>query len=414
MNQKLPPSLLLSLIFPLFVLAPTAECHEARSALVRRVGVRGGADTQADTSAGEQRLRFGRKPGEFKILQVADMHYADGKETGCLDVFPDMIPTCSDLNTTAFIYRVISAEDPDFVVFTGDNIFGLDSKDAEKSLDAAFEPAVALKLPWAAVLGNHDQEGTLSRQGVMQHIVGMSHTLSQLNPPRAEIDGFGNYNLEIAGAEGSELANKSVLNLYFLDSGDYSTVPLIPGYGWIKPSQQVWFQKTSSRLQKQYTAGDSRKTGPAPGLAYFHIPLPEYSVFDATNITGVKQEGISSASINSGFFATMVEAGDVKAVFTGHDHVNDFCGKLAGVQLCYAGGFGYHAYGKAGWPRRARVVSAFLEKAANGEWGGVKSIKTWKRLDDELLSTIDAQVLWSKGSTGGRRQKSDAPDIQGV
>jgi len=154
-------------------------------------------------------------------------------------------------------------------------------------------------------------------------------------------------------------------------------------------------------LQKEYTCKPQAQKDPAPALTYFHIPLPEFSCFDASNFTGVKQEkGISSPSINSGFFTTMVEAGDVKAVFTGHDHLNDFCGKLTGIQLCYAGGFGYHAYGKAGWSRRARVVSAYLEKTVNGEWGGVKSIKTWKRLDDEYLSTIDSQVLWNKGTNG--------------
>ena len=135
---------------------------------------------------------------------------------------------------------------------------------------------------------------------------------------------------------------------------------------------------------------------PAPGLAYFHIPLPKYASFDSSNFTGVKQEGISSASVNSGFFTTLVEAGDVKAVFTGHDHVNDFCGKLTGIHLCYAGGFGYHAYGKAGWSRRARVVLVSLEKTDNGRWEDVKSIKTWKRLDDQNLTGIDGQVLWSK------------------
>lgn len=85
----------------------------------------------------------------------------------------------------------------------------------------------------------------------MKHIVGMKNTLSQLNPREfPDIDGFGNYNLEVHGTEGSELANKSVLNLYFLDSGDYSTVPSrIPGYGWIKPSQQLWFQRTSKKLK---------------------------------------------------------------------------------------------------------------------------------------------------------------------
>lgn len=71
-------------------------------------------------------LRFKRN-GKFKILQVADMHYADGKSTKCLDVLPSQFPTCSDLNTTAFVMRMIRAEKPDLVVYTGDNIYGLDT-----------------------------------------------------------------------------------------------------------------------------------------------------------------------------------------------------------------------------------------------------------------------------------------------
>lgn len=66
----------------------------------------------------KQELRFG-KNGEFKILQVADMHFADGKTTPCLDVFPNQMRSCSDLNTTAFVERMIQAEKPDFIVFTG-------------------------------------------------------------------------------------------------------------------------------------------------------------------------------------------------------------------------------------------------------------------------------------------------------
>ena len=132
----------------------------------------------------------------------------------------------------------------------GDNIFGFDALDAAKSLNAAFWPAIASNIPWAAVLGNHDQESTLSREGVMKHVVGLKNTLSQVNPAEAHIiDGFGNYNLEIGGVKGSCFENKSALNLYFLDSGDYSTVPAIPGYGWIKPSQQLWFQRTPAKLQ---------------------------------------------------------------------------------------------------------------------------------------------------------------------
>ncbi|KAL5572261.1 hypothetical protein UlMin_021858 [Ulmus minor] len=352
-----------------------------------------------------KKLRFGRN-GEFKILQVADMHFADGKSTSCLDVLPRQVAHCSDLNTSAFIHRMILAEKPNLIVFTGDNIFGFDATDAVKSMNAAFAPAILSNIPWAAVLGNHDQESTLSRAGVMKHIVGLKNTLARVNPSDVEfIDGFGNYNLEVGGVGGSGFENKSVLNLYFLDSGDYSTVPSIDGYGWIKASQQYWFQRTSKQLRRTYLNKPQPQKGPAPGLAYFHIPLPEFANFDSSNFTGIRQEGISSASINSGFFTTMVEAGDVKAVFTGHDHLNDFCGKLNGIQLCYAGGFGYHAYGKAGWSRRARVVVASLEKLEKGGWGGVKSIKTWKRLDDAHLTSIDGEVLWSKRTPVSRRKK---------
>ena len=66
----------------------------------------------------ERPLRFG-KGGSFKILQVADMHYGDGKTTPCGDVFSYQMATCSDLNTTAFIKRMILAEKPDLIVFTG-------------------------------------------------------------------------------------------------------------------------------------------------------------------------------------------------------------------------------------------------------------------------------------------------------
>lgn len=65
-----------------------------------------------------RQLHFG-KNGLFRILQVADMHYADGESTGCKNVLPNQERSCSDLNTTAFVHRMILAVKPDLVVFTG-------------------------------------------------------------------------------------------------------------------------------------------------------------------------------------------------------------------------------------------------------------------------------------------------------
>ncbi|GKE07159.1 hypothetical protein Tco_1399177, partial [Tanacetum coccineum] len=102
--------------------------------------------------------------------------------------------------------------------------------------------------------------------------------------------------------------------------------------------------------------------GEAPGLAYFHIPLREYAILDSSSFTGVKQEE------------------DELKLFRIH------------LLLCWGGGFLVSCL-LGGWlgSRRARVVVASLEKGSHGDWGAVKSIKTWKRLDDKNLTAIDGQ-----------------------
>lgn len=125
----------------------------------------------------------------------------------------------------------------------------------------AFGPAMESRLPWSAVLGNHDQESTMTREELMSFISLMDYSVSQTNPLAedisepsnqslvADIDGFGNYNLRIWGAPGSHLSNHSVLNLYFLDSGDRAIVNGVQTYGWIKESQLRWLRGISEVLQ---------------------------------------------------------------------------------------------------------------------------------------------------------------------
>lgn len=133
--------------------------------------------------------------------------------------------------------------------------------------------------------------------------------------------------------------------------------------------------------------------GNPPALAFFHIPIPEVRDLWYTPFIGQFQEGVACSTVQSGVLKTFVSMGNVKAAFIGHDHINDFCGNLKGVWFCYGGGFGYHAYGRPNWHRRARVIEAKLGKGKD-TWTGVERIKTWKRLDDEDLSKIDEQVLW--------------------
>lgn len=46
------------------------------------------------------------------------MHYGTGL-TRCRDVLTSEFEWCSDLNTTLFLKRMIDAEKPDFIAFTG-------------------------------------------------------------------------------------------------------------------------------------------------------------------------------------------------------------------------------------------------------------------------------------------------------
>ncbi|XP_065850461.1 probable inactive purple acid phosphatase 28 [Euphorbia lathyris] len=353
-------------------------------------------------------LRF-RDDGTFKILQVADMHYGTGAVTRCRDVLPSEFDFCSDLNTTRFLHRMIRSEKPDFIAFTGDNIFGTSTTDAAESLLRAFGPAMESGIPWAAVLGNHDHESTMNREELMSFISLMDYSVSQTNPSAevhsdtvkgkmiTDIDGFGNYDLRVHGAAGSVLANHSVLNLFFLDSGATEVFQGRRTYGWIKESQLRWLHGVSKGYQDQkQDLGHLTEASPSsvpPSLAFFHIPIPEIRQLYYHKVIGHFDETVACSKVYSGVLQTFVSMGDMKAVFMGHDHNNDFCGKLDGIWFCYGGGFGYHAYGKAGWERRARVVLAELGKDTNS-WNGVTRIRTWKRLDDEKLSKIDEQVLW--------------------
>uniref|UniRef100_A0A1J3DFF7 Putative inactive purple acid phosphatase 28 n=1 Tax=Noccaea caerulescens TaxID=107243 RepID=A0A1J3DFF7_NOCCA len=347
-------------------------------------------------------LRF-RDDGTFKILQVADMHYGMGSITRCRDVLDSDFRYCSDLNTTRFLGRMIEAEKPDLIAFTGDNIFGSSTTDAAESLLEAIGPAIEYGIPWAAILGNHDQESTMNRQELMTFLSLMDFSVSQINPPAGDddsdeaergalrsIDGFGNYHLRVHGAPGSVLSNSTVFDLFFLDSGDRETVQGRRTYGWIKESQLRWLQDT---CKQGYNQNIGNFPANPPALAFFHIPILEVRDLWYTPFIGQFQEGVACSTVQSGVLDTFVSMGNVKAAFIGHDHTNDFCGNLKGVWFCYGGGFGYHAYGKPNWYRRARVIEAKLGKGIDS-WTGVKRIRTWKRLDDEDLTKIDEQVLW--------------------
>ncbi|KAK3838377.1 MAG: Metallo-dependent phosphatase-like protein [Linnemannia elongata] len=377
-------------------------------------------------------LKF-KDDGSFKIVQFADIHMATGPHT-CYNA-PSSMTCTGDINTSEMMERVLEAERPDLVVFTGDNVNGMTSNDAYSTILKYSKPVVERGIPWTIIFGNHDEEGDLSREEMMRSVQDVPFSIAERGP--AGISGTGNFVLQIHRRDrrqprrhrhhrpsfdtliednehecdhGEELdedietfdkEKNGRFTLYFLDSGAYSFNLAYPGYDWIKEDQVEWFRQTSQAITSRYP-----KDKVPNALAFFHIPIPEYALVDDDNddndhddddgedglrkkengkMVGDKVEGVSSPSYNSGMFDAIFESKDVRATTVGHDHLNDYCLDHRGIELCFGGGLGYGSYGRGSIYRRSRV----FEILKNGD-----RVDTWKRLDDDELTIVGQQTLF--------------------
>ncbi|KAG7791556.1 hypothetical protein KL929_001713 [Ogataea haglerorum] len=296
------------------------------------------------------------KNNKFKILQVADLHFStlDGV---CRDPWPKLAPgeKCqADPKTTRFVETVLDLEKPDLVVMTGDQIYGPGSPDTETTILKVCDIFERHKTPYAMVFGNHDDEGSLLRDEIMEIVEGLPYSLSSAGP--ANVSGVGNYVLQV----------QNKLALYFLDS--HKKLTKVLGYDYLKEDQIQWIK--------------SSWVPATVSMAFFHIPLPEYRNTDAIAFGNYK-EGVMAPHVNSGMAQTFKEIG-VSVASVGHDHCNDFC-LHSDLWLCYGGAVGEGGYGGyGGTERRMRV---FEVDATNG------LVSTWQRLHSDPQTVIEHHVL---------------------
>lgn len=282
------------------------------------------------------------KRGKIKIVQITDTHYK-----------PRVAKSEKAIEN---INNVLDIEQPDVVVFTGDIITG---KPVFTGWLEVLKPCIEREIPYAVVLGNHDDEEDKSRTEIAHFVSKLPFSL--MVPKTEGVYGHGNYIVELL----SENSNSVEGLLYCFDSNAYSTKKEIKGYGWITENQIGWYKNESLNYRSLYSAE-------LPSLAFFHIPLPEYHLaYSNSEIekTGNRREKECAPKYNSGLFSAMVDAGDVMGVFVGHDHVNDYIASYKNIALAY-GRFsgGNTTYGRM--ERGARVIEVFQ---------GQRFFKTWIR-----------------------------------
>lgn len=271
----------------------------------------------------QKRLRF-KEDGTFRILQLTDIHYTEDDER--------------DHRTVALMRDLIRRERPDFIMTTGDTVYG------EKNLEylpLALEPLTESGIPWSFVFGNHDVEFAGNREELFAAVQKLPGCMAWHD--EASRDGLGNHTIGIEDGEG-----RVKWLIFGIDSGDYNPIEQVGGYGFVTTNQIRWYQEQVRRQEQQ---GEDFGI-----LAFQHMALPEHAeVFRYEVCYGIKREGSCAPRINTGFFAAMLQAGHSPSLFVGHDHVNDYYGTMYGVTLGYGRATGFGTYGAQDFARGGRM-----------------------------------------------------------
>lgn len=245
---------------------------------------------------------------DFVILNITDPHFSDYDYRAFLA-----------FQGTATIKKLVETVKPDLITVTGDIVCADSTVYSIKRFSDLME---SFGIPWAPVFGNHDDEGNCDMNYLCDIMLKSSHCLLKKGDPEM---GCGNYGIRILNEDGS--LNEVMI---MLDS----------------------HHSQANEKQQKWVKAIAEATGNADVSIFFHVPLPEYQYAydEAKTENGWKEEykaygnkyeeiccehDSEGKPMQRGFFEIIKNAGNIKNVICGHEHMNDFSILYHGVRLTY-------------------------------------------------------------------------------
>ena len=131
-------------------------------------------------------LRF-KEDRSFKIAQFTDIHWDNDNSGACT-------------NAARLIRHVLDAEKPDLAVLTGDAVV----HKAEAGWKALMPLFVESGIPFAVVMGNHDDEAEWSRNQIFDYLGTLRGFAGSKGP--STVSGVGNYVIGLRSTASDSLA----------------------------------------------------------------------------------------------------------------------------------------------------------------------------------------------------------------
>ena len=268
--------------------------------------------------------------------------------------------------TTNLQKELLLNSKPDFIASTGDNFSGNQWNHKNITfISENYQELVSnyeyLKIPYGITLGNHDTEGGLSANQIMQMEENMKYSVSRntelnykYNIPNS------NYYVKVYSSSGNK---KVAAILWFFDTGSQGCKNNPKSWSCIKEDILNWYEENTNILKKELGYNPQ-------GLAFFHIPVREIIIAYNNNkkIYGGKMRVLPLCPLEeTGVVERMLKMKNIKGLFFSHNHGNDFCSKIYGIELCYGRKAGYDLDGPDGkiFKRGARIID--LELIENAE-----------------------------------------------